>query len=40
MERVYFSINESAARTAYNMMSFGDYEEGGRKRDSRVQSAG
>lgn len=28
MERVYFSINESAAKTAHSMMSFSDYEEG------------
>lgn len=28
MERVYFGINESAARTAHNMMSFSDYKEG------------
>ena len=28
MERVYYTINESAAKTAHNMMSFSDYEEG------------
>ena len=28
MERVYFSINESAAKTAHSMMSFSDNEEG------------
>lgn len=28
MERVYYSINESAAKTAHNMMSFNDYKEG------------
>ena len=28
MERVYFSINESAAKTAHSMMSFSDYKEG------------
>lgn len=28
MERVYYTINESVAKTAHNMMSFSDYEEG------------
>ena len=28
MKRVYFSINESSARTAHSMMSFSDYLEG------------
>ena len=28
MERVYYQINETAARTAHNMMSFRDYQEG------------
>jgi hypothetical protein len=28
MERVYYSINEAAAKTAHNMMSFSDYQEG------------
>lgn len=28
MERVYYTINESAAKMAHNMMSFSDYEEG------------
>ena len=28
MERVYYSINEAAARTSNNMMSFSDYKEG------------
>lgn len=28
MERVYYTINESAAKTAHNMMSFSDYQEG------------
>ena len=28
MERVYYSINESAAKTANDMMSFSDYKEG------------
>lgn len=28
MERVYYQINESSARTAHNMMSFRDYQEG------------
>lgn len=28
MERVYYSINEAAAKTANNMMSFRDYKEG------------
>lgn len=28
MKRVYFSINESSARTAHSMMSFSDYQEG------------
>lgn len=28
MERVYYSINEAAAKTAYSMMSFHDYQEG------------
>lgn len=30
MERKYFSINESSARTAHNLMSFSDYKEGSR----------
>lgn len=30
MERVYYSINEAAAKTANNMMSFRDYKEGSR----------
>lgn len=37
MERVYFSINESAARTAHCMMSFGDYEEGSRTAGYKAQ---
>lgn len=28
MEIIYFSINESGARTAHNMMSFSDYKDG------------
>ncbi len=28
MERVYYSINEAAAKTAHSMMSFSDYQEG------------
>lgn len=28
MERVYYSINEAAAKTAHSMMSFRDYQEG------------
>jgi hypothetical protein len=28
MERVYFTINESGAKTAHSMMSFSDYKEG------------
>ena len=28
MDRIYFGINESGARTAHNMMSFSDYKEG------------
>lgn len=28
MERVYYSINEAAAKTAHSMMSFSDYKEG------------
>lgn len=28
MERVYYSINETSARTAHQMMSFSDYKEG------------
>ena len=28
MERIYYSINEVSARTAHNMMSFRDYQEG------------
>ena len=28
MERVYYTINEAAAKTAHNMMSFSDYKEG------------
>ena len=28
MERTYYSINESSARTAHSMMSFSDYQEG------------
>lgn len=35
VERVYYAINESAARTAHSMMSFSDYQEG-RKQDGRV----
>lgn len=30
MERIYFNINESGAKTAHNMMSFSDYKEGSR----------
>ena len=37
MERVYFSINERAARTAHYMMSFGDYEEGSRTAGYKAQ---
>lgn len=28
MERIYYSINEAAAKTAHSMMSFRDYQEG------------
>lgn len=28
MERIYYSINEAAAKTAHSMMSFKDYQEG------------
>lgn len=28
MERVYYAINEAAAKTAHSMMSFRDYQEG------------
>ena len=28
MERVYYSINEAAAKTANDMMSFRDYKQG------------
>ena len=31
MERVYYSINEEAARTANDMMSFYDYKKGVRR---------
>lgn len=37
MERVYFSINESAARTAHNMMSFSDYKEGSKTAGYKAQ---
>lgn len=30
MERVYYTINEAAAKTAHSMMSFRDYQEGGK----------
>lgn len=33
MERVYFSINEASARTAHEMMSFSNYEEGSKTRE-------
>lgn len=33
MERVYFSINEASARTAHEMMSFSNYEEGRKTRE-------
>lgn len=35
MERVYYSINEVSARTAHQMMSFRDYEEGSKTREYR-----
>ena len=37
MERVYFSINESAARTAHSMMSFSDYKEGSKTAGYKAQ---
>lgn len=37
MERVYFSINESAAKTAHSMMSFSDYEEGSKTAGYKAQ---
>lgn len=36
MERVYYTINESAAKTAHNMMSFSDYEEGSKTAGYKV----
>lgn len=33
MKRVYYSINEESARTAYQMMSFNDYKEGSKTRE-------
>lgn len=35
MERVYYSINESLAKTAHNMMSMRDYEEGSKTDEYR-----
>lgn len=35
MERVYYSINESLAKTAHNMMSMRDYEEGSKTNEYR-----
>ena len=35
MERIYFSINEEAARTAKRMMSFDDYKEGSKTAEYR-----
>lgn len=35
MERVYYSINEAAAKTANDMMSFSDYKEGSRTAEYR-----
>ena len=37
MERVYFSINESAAKTAHSMMSFSDYKEGSKTARYKAQ---
>lgn len=37
MERVYFSINESAAKTAHSMMSFSDYKEGSKTAGYKAQ---
>ena len=36
MERIYFNINESGAKTAHNMMSFSDYKEGSRTAGYKV----
>ena len=35
MERIYYSINEEAAKTAHNMMSFRDYQEGSKTAEYR-----
>lgn len=35
MERTYYTINEAAARTAHNMMSFRDYQEGSKTAEYR-----
>lgn len=35
MKRVYYSINEAAAKTAHDMMSFGDYQEGSKTAEYR-----
>lgn len=37
MKRVYFSINESSARTAHSMMSFSDYKEGSKTAEYQEQ---
>lgn len=35
MERTYYTINEQAARTAHNMMSFSEYREGSKTQEYR-----
>lgn len=35
MERVYYSINETAAKTSHEMMSFSDYKEGSKTAEYR-----
>ena len=38
MERVYFSINETGAKTANDMMSFSEYKTGARLLVTRRRS--
>ena len=35
MKRTYYTINEAAAKTAHDMMSFGDYQEGSKTAEYR-----
>lgn len=37
MERVYFSINEAGAKTANDMMSFGEYKTGSKTAGYKAQ---